>query len=418
MVARILPLVWLIGCGTPCPPGQGWTADGSCLPIQESDDPVGVVYRDGPGDVVADGSQLLRSVEEVTAFCDTYGAVQGDLIVRGAAIDDNAPLDCLAWVSGTLLIEGTSWTALHLPHFRSAERVVLTGNEEIEQLNLTRTTVEHFTLGELAPGASAYWDDVRVTGSLRVSGGPADWVWDEGRMGWVELADTDIERLDSTAEASGIDVSGSTNLRELAVGDVLRQGQVSVDSVPRLASLSLGAASELARLSLSEAGAAELEATELWRVGDMVLHEVADLDILDLPSLLRIESVYIERCDSLRSVDMESLETIAGDVILLDSPVESLYAPHLTRISGELELLGTRILDFEGWPELARVEGPMHIVRNLRLESFHGLGRLAYVGDRVVVYDNPEIPEEELTRFRDQMRGASDSAVLVMGEWP
>ena len=126
-------------------------------------------------------------------------------------------------------------------------------------------------------------------------------------------------------------------------------------------------------------------------VGDVNLYNRQD--IIDLGNLVRVDGFLGLHGTSIQSLG--NLKYVAGDLFLHNTPIQSLG--NLVRVDGDLDLRRSSIQSLEN---LQYVGGNL----NLFDTSIESLGNLEYVGNTIYLSKNHQIPPEQLTKFKDQIK--------------
>ena len=126
-------------------------------------------------------------------------------------------------------------------------------------------------------------------------------------------------------------------------------------------------------------------------IGDVNLY--GREDIIDLGNLEYVNGTLYLTHSSIESLG--NLKYVAGDLFLHNTPIQSLG--NLVQVDGYLTLHNTPI---NSLGNLQYVGSYL----NLYETPIKSLGNLNYVGDRIVLSSDHQIPPEQLTKFKDQIK--------------
>ena len=126
-------------------------------------------------------------------------------------------------------------------------------------------------------------------------------------------------------------------------------------------------------------------------VGDVDLHYRKD--IFDLGNLVRVDGGL--RLVNTPIKSLGNLEYVGGDLDLRFAPIQSLG--NLVRVDGNL---GLHVTSIKSLGRLEHVGGYL----DLRKTPIKSLGSLEHVGDEFHLSSDHQIPPEQLTKFKDQIK--------------
>jgi|GEM_PF-4494594 len=283
------------------------------------------------------GDVNLLTEADVTAFCDDYDGVIGDLQLAGGGLPATLALDCLLEVTGDFVVSADATETLSLPNL--------------------------------------WW----VGGELRVAGNPALTTLDVSGLRFVDagLVQLDNDSLDAptfgaleeVGELVRVDGGGFPELTRI-VGDLsLASGMTlnALETVGGSVSIRDGSLTEVSLPSLQTAGAVELQSVGLTTFVADELTTITSLSV-DLPSMvgpLVLDNLTAVAGDldvlaGAADVSMTRLVTVGGSLGLGHSGVSELDLASLETVGGSARL-GGEDLDAVALDALQRVDGPLDI---------------------------------------------------------
>jgi hypothetical protein len=385
-----------------CGPGEGWVAtDTDCDDTDPTvyggayDLPFDGVDQDCDGrDATCtdagrqyNGDLLVTGADDLSAFCETYGTVDGDVIVRDRTTPDLSGLGCLCDIQGDLVVTGGTLTSLRgLDGLARVEGVDIADVATLERLD-GLDQLQLFT-------------DVRLVGLpalVSVEGLASA----EGALTLFYLQDLPalpaLTGLEGVRSATLVDLADLSALEDAsALGGLTESASLSIRNAPALERLGLDALVECGVLSLENVGVVDLS-------GLASLSGVFTLTLTGMPALETTagvgpldELVNLSLHDNAALLHVTDLSGAAGldDVRIYDNPrladIDGLSA---LRTPGTVAVYRNALPDFAGLAGLTRV-GSLYLGEPA-VDSFAGLAALTEAGQLSVVaggFDTLDFP--------------------------
>lgn len=412
-----------------------------------------------------EGPLVLARPADVEALLGV-AVIDGDLIITGSEITTLEWLSDLRCVRGRLAVEDT--TALGT--LEGLEGLVAIEQDLELHRNLALESVEALSsLRFLGPFRSSADADLSIVGNPRLAalsglGGVPELRGDlvvrsnaaltslAGLDGiasvWGDVTLSGNAALETTV---GLDalvvVNGRLEIREnaalvgvgfrrLAVVDEdearpgsLRRG-VRIEQNPALFNVGLPALTRAVSLVIE--GNPELRGVDLGWLRELRAHMTTEGDLLvsgprlttvDLGSLERVDDEMFVHGERLESLAAPRLVEVRGD-LRVGSPVipragraspVTLDLPALSDVGGDLHLDQTAIADVDGLAALERVGGRLEIVNNPALRDLGALALLSSLGRSLTVRNNVVLPTCEAEALAAQLADAGHTGSVSIG---
>ncbi len=339
----------------------------------------GDLYVEDDGEFYADNATLLQT------FCPNYSGIQTALYMyddtgfasteRTDAVEDLAPLSCLCYVGGDLIIRGAN-SLINLHGLEGVTRL----NEDL-QLDACPSLVDFTGLDNVTEVAgyvyivSAYGNRPTLQGLNQV------------------------RAIGDSLYTQGVDSLAGLDSLESVPGIVVRDA-VSLEGAPEVATIDYF---QVTYGSVSDLGPLDPIASLPTGLYLYSVQSLTDLTTLP-PSLVSVGEIFVAYSNSFTSLDGLGPVAVGSVYLSADPNLTSITALAGNSTFTELTLDQTGLPDLVGLEDLEVIDGDLTLTDNPSLTDITSLAALRAINGNLVITGNTALPTAQ-----------ADSLVLQIG---